>query len=236
MASIRASNSVLPTVTNTERSPEAPMVFELPALTSAAQRQQKGRGNARDDSGCARINYAWTAAMALQRQDARWTAAKYAGQVRSLGKKLQVRLDANTVKRAVCKKCNALLVPGVSSRLRTTPGRDKHLVLTCTACGAFKRYGTVKERRRDDAEAALPLLHEAPPMQRRGRARDTEPTTQGRATAKKRKTGEQVGDVQLVRKSASLPAPKQTEQETGLLQTHTDKGRFQTFLDRVLGR
>ncbi len=41
------------------------------------------------------------------------------------------------LKRRVCKKCGAFLVPGQNSRIRLN---GKNITITCTECGAIKRY------------------------------------------------------------------------------------------------
>jgi ribonuclease P protein subunit RPR2 len=51
--------------------------------------------------------------------------------------------------RQICRRCNALLVPGTSSRVRVKPRREPHVVVTCLGCGSQKRYPlkpTNKER------------------------------------------------------------------------------------------
>jgi ribonuclease P protein subunit RPR2 len=42
-------------------------------------------------------------------------------------------------RRRICKNCNTLLVPGESSRVRTKPAREPHIVITCLKCGSQKR-------------------------------------------------------------------------------------------------
>ncbi len=37
--------------------------------------------------------------------------------------------------RQICKKCNSLLVPGESSRVRIKSKREPHVVVTCLKCG-----------------------------------------------------------------------------------------------------
>lgn len=39
-----------------------------------------------------------------------------------------------------CKKCELMLVPGESARVRTKSKRNKHVVVTCLNCNTFKRY------------------------------------------------------------------------------------------------
>lgn len=41
--------------------------------------------------------------------------------------------------RQICKKCNSLLIPGESSRVRTKSNREPHVVITCLNCGKQTR-------------------------------------------------------------------------------------------------
>ncbi len=43
-------------------------------------------------------------------------------------------------KARICRNCNALLVPGVSSRVRIRPTRERHVVVTCLNCNNQTRY------------------------------------------------------------------------------------------------
>ena len=38
-----------------------------------------------------------------------------------------------------CKKCNSLLIPGETSRVRIKQRREPHIVTTCLCCGFQKR-------------------------------------------------------------------------------------------------
>jgi ribonuclease P protein subunit RPR2 len=70
----------------------------------------------------------------------------YVSHLRSIAKKNVLRLDP-AVKRTICKRCEALLIPGVSSRERIenqSKGGKKRwadvLVVECNACGTVKRF------------------------------------------------------------------------------------------------
>ncbi|RNA17121.1 ribonuclease P [Brachionus plicatilis] len=39
-----------------------------------------------------------------------------------------------------CKKCDIMLIPGQTSRIRVKSKRQKHIVSTCLNCGEIKRY------------------------------------------------------------------------------------------------
>ncbi|MGC8936602.1 MAG: ribonuclease P protein component 4 [Candidatus Methanomethylicaceae archaeon] len=40
----------------------------------------------------------------------------------------------------ICKSCHSFLYPGIRSRIRISPRRSPHIVVTCLVCGATKRY------------------------------------------------------------------------------------------------
>lgn len=44
------------------------------------------------------------------------------------------------LKRMVCRDCGALLLPGITSRVRVRQGRQPHVSVTCLSCGRVKRY------------------------------------------------------------------------------------------------
>ncbi|KAF9932595.1 Ribonuclease P protein subunit p21 [Linnemannia zychae] len=57
----------------------------------------------------------------------------YASTLMEVGRKNVIRIDP-TIKRSVCQRCEALLIPSISSMPQL------HTKVTCTACGAFRRY------------------------------------------------------------------------------------------------
>eukprot|EP00042_Codosiga_hollandica_P055356 m.772333 g.772333 ORF g.772333 m.772333 type:complete len:135 (+) comp59097_c0_seq6:233-637(+) len=44
------------------------------------------------------------------------------------------------VKRTICRACQQLLVPGITSRVRLQGRREQHIVVTCLSCGRFRRF------------------------------------------------------------------------------------------------
>ncbi len=44
------------------------------------------------------------------------------------------------LKRSICRKCNAFLYPGITSRVRIRARRSPHVSVTCLNCGAVRRY------------------------------------------------------------------------------------------------
>jgi ribonuclease P protein subunit RPR2 len=60
---------------------------------------------------------------------------------------MSARLSLPTAyKRCICKKCNSLLVPGETSRVRIKPTRETHIVVTCLNCGNQTRI-PLKEKK-----------------------------------------------------------------------------------------
>jgi len=82
----------------------------------------------------------------------------YISQLRGISLKTQLRLPRE-VKRSFCKRCDTLLVPGVScmqdirnaSRDGKKPWADVRVV-RCTTCGTEKRYPQVEKRSKKLAE------------------------------------------------------------------------------------
>jgi ribonuclease P protein subunit RPR2 len=61
-------------------------------------------------------------------------AQHYTATARKIAMAARVRLPV-AYKRQTCKNCNALLVPGWSSRVRVKSKRATHIVVTCLGCG-----------------------------------------------------------------------------------------------------
>ncbi|GAA5934672.1 ribonuclease P protein subunit RPR2 [Sporobolomyces koalae] len=79
--------------------------------------------------------------------------------MKEVAKKATVRMDP-AVKRTLCKHCDAVLVPGVSSSVRIKPSRPHaHLVVyTCSACLAQRRFPAPPLL----AESAVPSVQSEP--------------------------------------------------------------------------
>ena len=60
-----------------------------------------------------------------------WTARKIAMAARTSIPRIYSR--------RICRKCNSLLIPGQSGRVRIKSRRQTHLVITCLNCGYVKR-------------------------------------------------------------------------------------------------
>jgi len=71
---------------------------------------------------------------------ARDLACSYVRAMREVGKKTTVKMDPS-VKRTLCRACDAVLIPGTSSSVRIVPsGPHRHLIATvCLYCSATRR-------------------------------------------------------------------------------------------------
>ncbi len=72
-------------------------------------------------------------------------AQRYVATARRISMGARIRLPAQ-YKRQTCKNCNALLVPGSSSRVRVKPKRATHIVVTCLGCGYQTRIPVRAEK------------------------------------------------------------------------------------------
>jgi ribonuclease P protein subunit RPR2 len=61
-------------------------------------------------------------------------ASRYVETARKIAMAAKIRLPPE-YKRQICRKCNALFVPGDNCRVRIKPRREPHLVVTCLTCG-----------------------------------------------------------------------------------------------------
>ena len=61
-------------------------------------------------------------------------AAGYLLSARKIAMSVRMRLPT-AYRRRICRKCCALLIPGLSSRVRTRSARELHVVVTCLRCG-----------------------------------------------------------------------------------------------------
>ncbi|KAI8598644.1 hypothetical protein EDD21DRAFT_381920 [Dissophora ornata] len=67
------------------------------------------------------------------------TARFYASTLREVGRKNVIRIGP-AIKRSICLRCEAILIPSISCEVRIQALPQLHTAVTCTACGAFRRY------------------------------------------------------------------------------------------------
>jgi len=63
----------------------------------------------------------------------------YASTMKTVAEKVVFKLDPS-IKRTTCKHCHALLIPGVTARVRVRRKRERHIVVTCLDCRTVRRY------------------------------------------------------------------------------------------------
>ncbi|KAI9737854.1 MAG: hypothetical protein M1834_009223 [Cirrosporium novae-zelandiae] len=103
-------------------------------------------------------------------------------QARAISMKSQIRLSPN-IKRTICKRCDALLIPGQSSaeyienisRDRKKPWADI-LVIQCQLCGTSKRFpvGASKQTRRTDRTSGTAMTTTESQLATRGNKMEVE--------------------------------------------------------------
>jgi len=64
-----------------------------------------------------------------------------------ISKKANVRISKE-YKIMICKKCNALLIPGLNSKVRIRQNRIPHVTITCFECGYRRRIPFIKEKKK----------------------------------------------------------------------------------------
>lgn len=62
-----------------------------------------------------------------------------ASTMKAVAEKVVFKLDPS-IKRTTCKHCHALLIPGVTARVRVRRKRERHIVVTCLDCRTVRRY------------------------------------------------------------------------------------------------
>eukprot|EP00753_Platysulcus_tardus_P000596 PLAT10571.1.p1 GENE.PLAT10571.1~~PLAT10571.1.p1 ORF type:complete len:199 (+),score=9.70 PLAT10571.1:68-598(+) len=67
--------------------------------------------------------------------------------MRAVADRAVVRMQPE-VKRTICKRCSALLYPGISSTVRIRKGSESRVVVRCKRCGAVRRYPLARSRRK----------------------------------------------------------------------------------------
>ncbi|XP_033631272.1 ribonuclease P protein subunit p21-like [Asterias rubens] len=93
-----------------------------------------------------RINFLYQAAhcMLLQNPENTSLARFYITTMKNVAKKSVLRIHPG-IKRTICKRCDLLLIPGLTSKVRSRGKRQKHLVVTCIECGGVKRFVSNKD-------------------------------------------------------------------------------------------
>nr|CAG8678068.1 4417_t:CDS:2 [Entrophospora candida] len=72
----------------------------------------------------------------------------YINTMKTIGKKQVIRMDPS-VKRTLCKKCETLLLPSITSHVRIKSCPEPGLQITCKYCNAKKKFSTHKDLKLD---------------------------------------------------------------------------------------
>lgn len=64
---------------------------------------------------------------------------RYVELARRYGMRAKVRIPWE-YRLILCRKCNRLMIPGVTSRVRLQPRREPHVSVTCLKCGNIRRF------------------------------------------------------------------------------------------------
>lgn len=93
-----------------------------------------------------RLNFLYQAAhIALTGSSADWDLSRhYTTTLRTLAQKNVLRLHPN-LKRTLCKSCDMLLIPGISSKVRLKEGKMEILIVECLNCNTIKRFPCQKD-------------------------------------------------------------------------------------------
>lgn len=89
-----------------------------------------------------RINYLYQLSTALSTECPGLSSA-YNCILKGLAQKNLLKIDP-TIKRNICKGCNAMLIPGKSAKCRLIKKPKKLVKWTCIFCGTSKTYGRDK--------------------------------------------------------------------------------------------
>ncbi|XP_053369071.1 ribonuclease P protein subunit p21 [Clarias gariepinus] len=100
-------------------------------------------GNIKDKEAFQRLNFLYQAAHCVLAQNPENTelARFYCFTQKTIAKRLVLRQDPS-VKRTMCKRCCALLIPGVTATFRQRKGSRKQraTVIRCLSCGQTKKF------------------------------------------------------------------------------------------------
>ncbi|MCQ5363310.1 MAG: ribonuclease P [Candidatus Methanomethylicia archaeon] len=72
---------------------------------------------------------------------------RYVEMAIQISKRTNVRIPKSW-KYFMCKSCHSFLYPGIRSRIRISPRRSPHIVVTCLVCGTTKRYPIKTKKQR----------------------------------------------------------------------------------------
>lgn len=88
-----------------------------------------------------RMNYLYQMAhqVLLSNPENKNLARFYICMMKRIATRLVMKLHPS-MKRTICKKCDMLLIPGITATVRIKAHRQKHRVVQCLDCGKVKRF------------------------------------------------------------------------------------------------
>ncbi|KAI7791108.1 ribonuclease P protein subunit p21 [Triplophysa rosa] len=123
-------------------------------------------GNIKDKEAFQRLNFLYQAAHCVLAQDPEniELARFYCFTQKTISKRLVLRQDPS-VKRTICKKCCALLIPGVTSTVRQKrgPRGQRKTIVRCLSCGLTKRFPNNPKHKLWVDQAEAQLENQTPP-------------------------------------------------------------------------
>lgn len=96
----------------------------------------------REDDATYRLTHLWAASHLLAESSATLSRF-YVASSRQICRRINLKMDSVTIKRSFCKKCNALIIPGMGNpptSVRQVIRREKCTIVTCGNCRNKKRY------------------------------------------------------------------------------------------------
>ncbi|MGQ4913104.1 MAG: ribonuclease P protein component 4 [Candidatus Thorarchaeota archaeon] len=84
-----------------------------------------------------RVGILWNRAqLEVDRPD---VARRHIQSARRIAQRARIKIPSE-MRVMICRKCNTLLVPGRTCRVRVRNNRSKHVTVTCLNCGTIRRF------------------------------------------------------------------------------------------------
>lgn len=118
--------------------PSCPTMGKRRFDTSGKQKKKLSR----EDDATLRITHLWAAAH-LMCENSPTLSRFYVSTTRQICCRINLKTDCVTIKRYICKSCNALLIPGLGRnppRIRHISKPERHLRITCGNCNEVRRF------------------------------------------------------------------------------------------------
>ncbi|KYQ89291.1 RNase P protein subunit [Tieghemostelium lacteum] len=127
-----------PTITSTgpEKPPNKPTAKQSKKNEPKSSKKEKTAGISDSNKT---LNYLYQASNLLTTQGNLVLARHYNKSSKQIALKTVQRLN-KSIKRTTCKRCCAVLIPGITSTNRISDNRESHLVTTCKHCKKVKRF------------------------------------------------------------------------------------------------